>query len=425
MPTTLLADLTPLRESPDYRRLWTGLALGNLGQHLAVVAIGLQVYDITRSSSAVGLLGLAGLVPLVVLGLYGGSLVDAHDRRTVALWSSACIWLVAVATAAQAWLGVRSAPLLYLLVALQSAAFAVGTPARAAILPRLVRRELLPAANALQTLSWTAGMAVGPLLGGLLVAGHGYAWAYTVDALTFVPALWAVWRLPAMPPEGEVRRAGLASVLEGLRFLGTRPNLRMTFLVDLAAMVFAMPRALFPAIGTVVIGGGATTAGILLSSVAAGSMLAGVLSGRLGRVRRQGLAVLVCVVAWGAAIVGFGLVVVAAGRAPADGGPSVWLWPAAALLVLSGAADAVSAVFRMTILQAATPDALRGRLQGVFIVVVAGGPRLGDVVLGSGGDLLGEGRAAVFGGLACVLAVLVLARVQPRFRHYDADDPRP
>ena len=364
-------------------------------------------------------------MPLVVLGLYGGSLVDAHDRRTVALWSSACIWLVAVATAAQAWLGVRSAPLLYLLVALQSAAFAVGTPARAAILPRLVRRELLPAANALQTLSWTAGMAVGPLLGGLLVAGHGYAWAYTVDVLTFVPALWAVWRLPAMPPEGEVRRAGLASVLEGLRFLGTRPNLRMTFLVDLAAMVFAMPRALFPAIGTVVIGGGATTAGILLSSVAAGSLLAGLLSGRLGGVRRQGLAVLVCVVAWGGAIAGFGLVVVAAGRAPADGGPSAWLWPAAALLVLSGAADAVSAVFRMTILQAATPDALRGRLQGVFIVVVAGGPRLGDVVLGSGGDLLGEGRAAVLGGLACVLTVFVLARLQPRFRRYDAEDPRP
>lgn len=425
MPTTLLADLTPLRESPDYRRLWTGLALGNLGQQLAVVAIGLQVYDITRSSSAVGLVGLAGLVPLVVLGLYGGSLVDAHDRRTVALWSSACIWLVAVATAAQAWLGVRSAPLLYLLVALQSAAFAVGTPARAAILPRLVRRELLPAANALQTLSWTAGMAVGPLLGGLLVAGHGYAWTYTVDVLTFVPALWAVWRLPPMPPEGEVRRAGLASVLEGLRFLGTRPNLRMTFLVDLAAMVFAMPRALFPAIGTVVIGGGATTAGILLSSVAVGSMLAGLLSGRLGAVRRQGLAVLVCVVAWGCSIAGFGVVVVAAGRAPADGGASAWLWPAAALLVLSGAADAVSAVYRTTILQAATPDALRGRLQGVFIVVVAGGPRLGDVVLGSGGDVLGEGRAAVLGGLACVLTVVVLARLQPRFRHYDADDPRP
>ncbi len=423
---SLFADVTPLRESPAFRRLWAGLALGNVGQQLALVAIGLQVYDITGSSLAVGLVGLSGLVPLLVLGLYGGALVDAHDRRRVALGASTALWLVAVATAAQAWLGMRSAVLLYVLVALQSAAFAVNNPARSAIVPALVRPELLPAANALNTVSWTLGFAIGPLLGGALVASHGYAWAYTVDAVTFLAAIWGVYGLPALPPQGEVRRAGIASVVEGLRFLGTRPNVRMTFLVDLAAMILAMPRALLPAIGAVVLGGGATTAGILMSTFAVGSTLAGVLSGPLGRVRRQGLAVLVSVGVWGLAVAAFGAVVTAASQVgmPADG-VSWLLWPAALLLLAAGAADAVSAVFRTTILQSATPDAMRGRLQGVFLVVVAGGPRLGDLVLGSGGDAVGEGQAALLGGLACVVVVVLLARWQPRFARYDARSPEP
>jgi ENTS family enterobactin (siderophore) exporter len=345
----------------------------------------------------------------------------------VALAATVALWAVSVATAAQAWLGLGSAALLYLLVALQSAAFAVNNPARATIVASLLPRELLPAANALSTLAWTLGMAIGPLLGGVLVATRGYAFAYTVDVVTFLGAVYGVWRLPALPPQGEVRRAGLASVVEGLRFLGTRPNVRMTFLVDLAAMVLAMPRALFPAIGAVVLGGGATTAGLLLSAVSAGSALAGFLSGRLGAVRRQGAAVLVCVVLWGLSIAAFGaLVALAPSVAPAPRGGVSWLvWPAAALLAGSGAADAVSAVFRTTILQSATPDALRGRLQGVFLVVVAGGPRLGDLVLGTGGDVVGEGTAALLGGLACAVAVLLLARAQPRFARYDARDPEP
>ncbi len=373
-----------------------------------------------------GLVGLSGLVPLLVLGLYGGALVDAHDRRRVALGASTALWLVAVATAAQAWLGMRSVVLLYVLVALQSAAFAVNNPARSAIVPALVRPELLPAANALNTVSWTLGFAIGPLLGGALVASHGYAWAYTVDAVTFLAAIWGVYGLPALPPQGEVRRAGIASVVEGLRFLGTRPNVRMTFLVDLAAMILAMPRALLPAIGAVVLGGGATTAGILMSTFAVGSTLAGVLSGPLGRVHRQGLAVLVSVGVWGLAVAAFGAVVTAASQVgmPADG-VSWLLWPAALLLLAAGAADAVSAVFRTTILQSATPDAMRGRLQGVFLVVVAGGPRLGDLVLGSGGDAVGEGQAALLGGLACVVVVVLLARWQPRFARYDARSPEP
>ena len=424
----LLADLTPLRESAAYRRLWAGLSLSNVGQQVAITAIGLQVYDLTRSSFAVGLTGLFGLVPLVLLGLYGGAIVDAHDRRKVAWYASVVLWATSIATALQAFLDVGSVLLLYLLVAAQSAAFAVTNPARSAIVPKLVRRELLPAANALAALSWTLGFAVGPFAGGVLVGKVGFGAAYSVDVVMYLAALYGIWRLPPMPPEGEPSRPGLRSVLEGLRFLGTRPNVRMTFLVDLAAMILAQPRALFPAIGAVVLGGGPTTAGILGGAVAIGSGLAGAFSGPLGGVRRQGLAVLWCVVGWGVAILGFGaciLVVELGSDGPPAHGVSAWIWPAALSLALAGAADSVSAVFRMTILQAATPDALRGRLQGVFIVVVAGGPRMGDVVAGSAGDAVGLGLAGVAGGLLCALAVLALHRTWPRFARYDAYDPQP
>jgi Transmembrane secretion effector len=341
------------------------------------------------------------------------------------------LWVVSLATAAQAWLDVRSVPLLYALVALQSAAYAVNNPARAAIVPSLVSRRNLPAANALHTLSFTIGAAVGPALGGFVVARWGVEAAYTVDAVTYLFALWGVFGLPPMPPEptedGVRRRAGLASVVEGLRFLGGRPNIRMTFFVDMAAMFFAMPRALFPAIGVVVLGGGATTAGALVSAIAGGSILAGLLSGPLGAVRRQGLAVVACVVGWGLSVAAFGACLLAAGGTAgvARAGVSPWLWPALGCLVVAGAMDAVSAVFRQTILQAATPDALRGRLQGVFIVVVAGGPRVGDLVSGTSGEAFGEAVAACAGGLVCVAAALLLARLQPRFVRYDARHPEP
>ena len=395
------------------------------------MAIGLQVYAITRSSFAVGLVGVFALVPLVVLGLYGGAIVDAHDRRRVAVAASVTMWLTSLAIAAQAWLDVGSVALLYVLVAVQSAAYAVNNPARAAIVPSLVSRRNLPAANALHTLSFTLGAAVGPTVGGLVTARWGVEAAYTIDVGTYLFALWGVFGLPPMPPQagadGGRRRAGLASVLEGLRFLGGRPNIRMTFFVDLAAMVFAMPRAVFPAVGTVVLGGGATTAGALVSAIAVGSILAGLFSGPLGHVRRQGLAVVACVVGWGLAVASFGLCLYAAGgtQGVARQGVSPWLWPAVGCLVAAGALDAVSAVFRQTILQSATPDELRGRLQGVFIVVVAGGPRVGDVFSGTTGDLGGEAFAATFGGLLCVAAALLLARLQPRFVKYDARHPEP
>jgi MFS family permease len=426
----LLADITPLRESPAYRRLYIGMAISAVGTQLTLVAVSLQIYEMTRSSLFVGLLGLFALLPLMIAGLYGGAVADAHDRRKVALLSGVVLWGSTVAIAVQAWAETDNVWLLYALVAVHSGAAGINQPTRSAIIPRLVRPELLPAAHALSIITFGLAMTVGPMLAAVLVARTGYGWTYTVDAVTFTAALWALFRLPAMPPEGEVRRAGLASVLEGFRFLGTRPNIRMTFLVDLAAMVMAQPRALLPAIGAVLIGGGELTVGILLAAVALGAVLAGLFSGPLGHIHRQGLAVLWSIAGWGASISAFGMVVVMAGAssgtADTSGGDlTLWIIPAAVCLLLAGIADSVSAVFRSTILQSATPDAMRGRLQGVFVVVVAGGPRMGDMVAGSAAQWLGEGWTAVWGGLVCILLVVLLTTLQPRFARYDSRTPEP
>jgi MFS family permease len=214
-----------------------------------------------------------------------------------------------------------------------------------------------------------------------------------------------------MPPEGGGSRAGVASVLEGLRFLGPRKNLLMTFLVDINAMVFGMPRALFPAIGATWFHGGAGTVGLLAAAPSLGALIGAVTSGWAGRVRRQGLAVLVSVLVWGGSIALFGF--------------SRVLWLSLLLLGIAGAADMVSAIFRNTILQVATPDALRGRLQGVFIVVVTGGPRIGDVEAGSVAAAFGTQLSVVSGGLACMAGVGALAALFPSFAKYDAKDPVP
>jgi ENTS family enterobactin (siderophore) exporter len=420
----LLADITPLRESPDFRRLWLGSAVSNLGSQLTLVAVSLEVYRLTQDSLYVGLLSIFALVPLVLGGLLGGSIADAHDRRRVALLATSVLWLTTAGLALQAWLEVGNVWLLYLLVAVQSGAQAINQPARSAIIPMLVRKELLPAANALSMISFGLAMTAGPLLAGVLVAWVGFGWTYTLDVASFVFAFWALLKLPPMPPGKEAHRAGLRSVVEGFRFLGTRPNLRMTFVIDLVAMIFAQPRALMPAIGAVMIGGGEATVGVLLASTAVGAFLAGLFSGPLGGIRRQGSAVVWSVMGWGASIAGFGLVVVLAGRSGEDG-VTLWLLPAALCCALAGISDSVSAVFRTTILQAATPDHLRGRLQGVFVVVVAGGPRIGDMLAGGGTKLLSEGWVLLLGGLLCIAVAWTLARWQSGFLKYDARNPVP
>lgn len=421
----LLADLTPIRESPAFKRLWIGNALSAVGGQFTLVAVSLEVYALTGSSLHVGLLGAFALVPLVLTGLYGGSIADAHDRRKVALGSAVLLWAATAAIAAQAWMGVGNVWVLYGLVALHSAAGGINQPTRGAIIPAIVGLKHLPAANSLNMVTFGIAQMLGPLLGGLLVAQIGFGWTYSLDVLTYAAAVWSVYKLPPLPPEGSPSKAGLKSVIEGFRFLATRPNVRMTFLIDMAAMVLAAPRALLPAIGAVLIGGGELTMGLLLAATAMGAFLAGTFSGPVGRIHRQGLAVFICVSVWGASIGLFGVVVILASRAsaPADGSAGAWIWPAAGCMALAGVADAISSVFRTTILQTATPDHLRGRLQGVFIVVVAGGPRLGEMLSGTVASGLGEGWTLLAGGLACIVVAAALMRWEPGFLRYDSRHP--
>lgn len=407
----LALDTTPLQASRPYRNLLVGDAVSVIGTQVTTVAVPIQVYEQTGSAFAVGLVGLAGLLPIILFGLYGGAVADAVDRRRLVLFTTSGQSVLSAVLLGQAVAGLQQTWLLYLVVAAQSGLFALDSPARQAFVPRLLPLHLLPAANALRQVEFNIGVTVGPLLAGVLVGQFGFSWAYGLDAVSFTASLWAVASLPPMAPEGGGRKAGLSSVVEGLRFLATRPVLLLTFVVDLVAMVFAMPRALFPALAEQVYGGGPQTAGALYSALAAGALLGALGGGWFGNVRRQGLAVLGAVVAWGLAITLFGL--------------SDRLWLGLVMLAVAGAADMVSAVFRTAILQAAAPDEMRGRLGGVFVVVVAGGPRLGDARAGAGASLVGLQGAIVAGGLACVGLTMAVAAVVPRFRAYDGRDPHP
>ena len=416
----IFADLTPLRVSAPYRRLWAGLGISNVGQQMTSVAVGLQVYDLTKSSFMVGLVGLFQLIPLIGFGLYGGTLSDAFDRRLVGLISALGLWGCSLLFMLQSALSINSVGVLFLVVAVQSAFFAVGNPARQAIIPRLVPKEMLPAANALSMITWNIGFTLGPLIGGLVIAAFGtVSAAYVIDVVAFAIVVWAMWRLPSLPPiliAGDVRpRAGWGAVKEGFVFLKGKRNLQMSFYEDIIAMVFGMPRALFPAIAAQWYGGSmrevATVLGFLAAAPAIGALLSSIFSGPLGAVRAQGRWVIISIVVWGSTIAAFGMV--------------RWLPLALLFLIIAGAADNVSAIFRTTIMQAATPDEYRGRLQGIFTVVVAGGPRLGDVEAGAVAAVAGEAFSVISGGVICVVLALGLGRAMPSFWKYDARHPIP
>ncbi len=406
------ADLTPLRESGPFRYVFAGQAVSVIGAQVTQVAVPLQVYAISHSSLYVGLVGLASLVPLVVLGLYGGAIADAVNRRTMLLVTSTGSGLVSTALLLQAAFGVHRLSVLYICVVLQGSFFALDYPARRAILPQVLGRELLAAANTLFMGVFSLGLVVGPLVAGAVVGGAGFAAAYAVDVGTFVIALVAVYLgLPSLPAAPGSRRAGIGSVIEGLQFLRGRRNLLMTFVHDINAMLFGMPRALFPVLAISHFHGGAGTAGLLYSAPAIGSLLVAASGGWTSHVRRQGLAVVVAIAVWGGSIALFGVV-----HAIALG---------VILLAIAGAADAVSAVFRSTILQVAAPAEMQGRLSGVFIVVVAGGPRLGDLESGGVATLVNPTFSVVSGGLACLAFLGVLVAAVPSFLKYDARDPTP
>jgi MFS family permease len=402
----VLADVTPLRDHPAFRRLWIGETISSIGGQVTLTAVQLQVYAVTGSSFAVGLLGLVALVPLVLFGLLGGAISDAMDRRRLALITSSALAGVSATLLALAVAGLHAVWPLYLVVGVQSALLAMDQPARRAMTPRLVTLEQLPAAAALGQVGFSLGVTVGPLLAGVTVAAAGYGFAYAVDVSTFVAALYSLARLPPMPPAGGGTRVGFRSVGDGFRFLGGQRIVLMTFVVDIIAMIFGMPRALFPQIAHTQFHGGTRTAGVLYSSIAVGALLGAALGGWLGRVKRQGLAVVAAIVVWGLAIALFGL--------------THALLVGMVLLATAGAADMVSAAFRTAILQTATPDGMQGRLQGVFVVVVTGGPRLGDLEAGSVAALASPTISVVSGGLACIGGVLIAAALVPSFARYDA-----
>jgi MFS family permease len=395
-------DVRPLRQ-PDFRRLFIGQGVSFVGYQLTAVAVPVQMYALTGSSLWVGLIGVAAFVPLVVFGLWGGAVSDAVDRRRLYIASSCLVWAVTGGLLVQALLDVGSADLLLALVAVQSVGFALSSPVRGAILPRLLPREQVPAGNTLTFTMSSVGTVIGPLLAGVVLVRWSYAAAYAIDATLFTVGFYAALRLPPIPPLGEAVRPGLRSVVDGLRFIAGKPVVLMSFAVDIAAMVLAMPRALFPeAAHTRFHSPGAV--GWLFAATAIGAVVGGLASGWIGRVRRQGLALVVAVCGWGIAVALSGLGAV--------------LWVTVALLAVAGAADLVSAVYRQTILQTYAPDRMRGRMQGVFIVVVAGGPRLGDLRAGATAAGIGMTASWVGGGIACVAVVLVLAVAVPTLVRY-------
>lgn len=415
MEKRLLADTRPLA-NPHFRRLWRANIVTVIGAQLTVVAVPAQIYAMTGSSAYVGLTGVFGLVPLVVFGLWGGALADVFDRRTLLLITTVGLIATSAGFWLQAALGAEDVWLLLSLFAVQQAFFAINQPTRSALLPRIIDKELLPAANSLNMTVMQAGGIAGPLVGGALIPLIGFSWLYLLDTLTLFATLGAVVRLPALPVIGATVTPGIRAVVEGFRYLRTQPVLMMSFVVDIIAMVFGMPRALFPEMADVDFGGpseGGLAFALLFAAIPAGAVVGGVLSGWVSRVERQGLAVVVCILVWGLAMVGFGVAAMLAPFAPA-----LLLVVAVLMLAVGGAADMASAAFRTSMLQAAADDAVRGRLQGIFIVVVAGGPRIADVAHGAAAATTGAAVAAAGGGVLVVVLTVVAALAVPAFVRY-------
>jgi len=413
---SLAVDVTPLRTSRDFRLLWTGELVSETGSQIALVAIYVQVFALTGSVAAVGLVGLVQLVPLAVAALLGGPVIDAHDRRRLLLIGqcgqaagSALLLLGALA-------GHPPLALVYAGAAVVAGFGGFSLSVRSSMTPNLVPNAQLSAALSLNQVMWNTSLIVGPAVGGIVIAQTGFSWAYGIDVATFAATIVACLlmrpQVPSGRPVDEEREAeagalsrGWQDITEGFRFLRGRRVLQSTFYVDLIAMIFGMPRALFPVLAMTQFGAGPEIVGVLFSAVSVGALLGALSAGWVSRIRRQGLAVLWAVVVWGLGIVGFGL-----------SGDSLPL--AVSCLAVAGAADVVSAVFRSTILQTNVPDNLRGRMSAVHILVVVGGPRVGDIEAGLVAALTTPTIAVLTGGLACIIGVGVLALAVPEFARY-------
>jgi MFS family permease len=400
-------DTRPLR-IPAYRRLWSSTIVTAVGSQLTAVAVPKQIYDITGSSAWVGAASVAGLLPLIVFALWGGAIADSMDRRKLLLITNSGIAVTSVLFWLQAVSGLDSVAALMVLLAVQQAFWGLNSPARNASIARLVPEDQLPAANALGSTVMQTGQVMGPLLAGVLIPVIGLPELYLIDALALCVTVWAVYRLPSLPPlaSAVARRAGVREIAEGFRYISAHKVLLLSFLADIIAMVFGMPRAVFPQLASETYApyGEGLALGLLFAAIPIGAVVGGLFSGTFSRARRHGWMVIGAVVAWGVAITGFGL--------------SGSLWLAVVFLAVAGVADMVSMVFRGAILLSAATDEMRGRMQGVFTVVVAGGPRLADVLHGTAGSVFGARAAVAGGGLLVVAVMLTLAFTVPALRRY-------
>jgi MFS family permease len=404
-----VVDVTPLRASRQFRLLWMGQSLSDIGTlGIAWVAVPFQVFEITRSPFAVGLVALFELVPVLALGLVGGAIADAVDRRKLLLWAnlgqgvaSAALALNTVGSFGHLWV-------IYLVAAVRAGLSTIARPAFDSTIPRVVPKELLPSAIAVYVVAGTFGFLVGPLLGGAIIAALGLAVAYLVDAASFLWALAFVAAMAPVPPHHEAAPPSLRSIRQGLRFAAGHRVLRGTFLADLVGQIGGMPEALFPAVA-VRLGGGPKTLGLLFSAGSAATFLVNLFSGRARHVRRQGAVILAATAVWGAGIAGFGL--------------ATTLWLALLFLAVASGADMVSGIFRMAIPAAVVPDRLRGRVAGIGLIVVDVGPALGNLEAGAVGSLVSVPFSIVSGGLASVAGAVILAAALPEFVRYDASAP--
>ena len=401
-------DLTPLRVSREFRLVWTGLLVSSVGSQFTLVAVFVQVTQLTGSTAAVGATGLAWLGGLVVGSIAGGTVLDARDRRSLLAFAQLgnAAGLVTLLVGA-----IHSHPpiwTIYAGLAVMAAASAIDSPTRSAMTPRLVGAEHVPAAQALNQVVWNSAGLLGPAIAGIVIQRFGVRWAYTIDLCSVGAMLAAALALRPMPPEDvERNETGLRAIREGLSFVRRSRMLQSTFVIDLFAMIFGLPRALFTFLAVEQFGHGPQIVGLLFSAPAVGALIGAVTSGWTRRVRRQGVAVAVAVAVWGAAIAAFG---------------SVANLPAALVfLAAAGWADVISAIFRSTILQLSVPDRLRGRLSGIHILVVTGGPRLGDLEAGLVASWFSPSVSVVTGGLACILGAGIVALAYPELRRYRAD----
>ncbi|HEY1639629.1 MAG TPA: MFS transporter [Streptosporangiaceae bacterium] len=410
--SSLLTDISPLRESPAYRRLWAGSTLSAVGSALTMFAVTLQVYRLTHSPLAVGLIGLAQMVPLLLIGLLAGSLADAVDRRRLVLVTTIGLAAMSVALAAQAFAGLRQLWLLYAITVVQASLSAVNQPARRTFIPALLPPRLLPAGLALNRVTFQVMMIAGPALAGLITAvpALGLRFCYLIDAVSFTAAIYGVARLPVLRAADSLTRPGLRAVAEGVSFIRRTPVLAGAFLADLSATVFGLPSSLFPAINAERFGGDPRTLGLFATAVGVGGLASAVLSGPVSRVSRQGLAMLVAVAVWGGAFAGFAV-------AP---GLALTL----ALLAVAGCADTVTVVLRGIIVQTAAPDRLRGRITAADFVVGAGGGQLGNLEAGALGSLTTPVISALAGGLVTIAAVVIIGVRLPAFSRFRAQ-PHP